>query len=127
MGQSYSDLVVWQKAMALVTEIYRLTAEFPARELYGLADQMRRAAVSVPSNIAEGQGRLSHKDFRLFLGHARGSLLELATQIQIAMNVQYLTRENGNRVLEQSTEVGRILNGLIAAMTAATTHDPKAA
>lgn len=127
MGQSYSDLVVWQKAMQLVTEIYRLTAEFPAKEIYGLANQMRRAAVSVPSNIAEGQGRLSHKDFRHFLGHSRGSLLELETQIRIAANLNYIPPEAAQQTLDQSAEIGRLLNGLIAAMSDAASEGPRAA
>jgi four helix bundle protein len=76
MGHSYRDLLVWQKAVAMVTEVYRATQKFPREEVFALTTQLRRAAVSVPSNIAEGQGRLSRKDFRHFLGQARGSLLE---------------------------------------------------
>ena len=75
--RSYRDLIAWQKSMALVTAVYTCTREFPKSELYGLAAQLRRAAVSVPSNIAEGQGRLSTGEFKQFLGYARGSLLEV--------------------------------------------------
>ena len=77
--RSYRDLVAWQKAMALVTNVYRYTEPFPKAEIYGLASQLRRAAVSIPSNIAEGQGRASTGEFKQFLGHARGSLLEVET------------------------------------------------
>jgi four helix bundle protein len=80
MGHSYRDLIAWQKSMDLVESTYRLTRTFPREEVYGLVSQMRCAAVSVPSNIAEGQGRMSCGEFRQFLGHARGSLLELETQ-----------------------------------------------
>jgi four helix bundle protein len=90
MGQTYRDLVVWQKAMELVTEIYKATERFPKEEIYGLTSQLRRAAISVPSNIAEGQGRLTKKEFHHFLGYARGSLLEMETQLLIAQNLGYL-------------------------------------
>jgi four helix bundle protein len=84
MGRSYRDLVVWQKSMQLVTDIYRITKAFPKEEIYGLTSQIRRAAVSIPSNIAEGQGRRTSSEFHQFLGHARGSIMELETQILIA-------------------------------------------
>ena len=79
--QSCRDLVVWQKSMRLVIEIYRATQSFPQSELYGLIAQLRRVAVSIPSNIAEGPARLSTGEFRQFLGHARGSLIEVETQL----------------------------------------------
>ncbi|MDI6853442.1 MAG: four helix bundle protein [Deltaproteobacteria bacterium] len=82
--KSYQDLVVWQKAMSLVTEIYRISQKFPKEEIFGLTSQIRRAAVSIPSNIAEGQGKSSTGEFKSFLGHAKGSLAELETQILIA-------------------------------------------
>src|SRR5258708_3508624 len=88
MGRSYKDLVAWQKSMDLVAATYRATV--PRDELFGLTSQLRRAAVSIPSNIAEGQGRLSEKEFRYFLGQARGSLMEVETQMQIAQNLGYL-------------------------------------
>lgn len=87
----YRDLVVWQKAMELVTELYRATANFPNHELYGLTDQIRRAAVSVPSNLAEGHGRMSRREVRQLIGQARGSLLEVETQLEIARNLGYLS------------------------------------
>jgi len=109
----YKDLVAWQKAMDLVTEIYRVTQKFPKHELFSLTSQLRRAAVSIPSNIAEGQGQLFKGDFKRFLGYARGSLSELETQIIISHNLDYLTEEEVTNLLDLATEVGRILNGLI--------------
>ena len=113
MGQSYKDLVVWQKAMDFTADVYLVTRTFPKEELYGLTSQLRRAAVSVPSNIAEGQGRLSPGEFRQFLGHARGSLLEIETQLELATRLHYLKSEDSGRLLRSSAEVGRILNGLL--------------
>jgi four helix bundle protein len=113
MGQSYRDLVVWNKAMELVMEIYRLTQAFPKEEIFGLMSQLRRSAVSIPSNIAEGQGRLSKGEFRVFLGNARGSLSELETQILIARKLDYLKETDAAGLMERASEVGRTLNGLI--------------
>ena len=112
MAHSYRDLVVWQKAMDVVEKVYRFTQDFPKEETYGLVAQMRRAAVSVPSNIAEGQGRMSRGEFRQFLGQARGSLLELETQVLIAERLGYLQATNARVILEQATEVKRMLHGL---------------
>jgi four helix bundle protein len=114
--RSYRDLVVWQKAMMLVSDVYRYTRSFPREEIYGLTSQIRRAAISVPSNIAEGQGRVSTGEFKQFLGHARGSLLELETQLQIACTLEYLSSEQCTLLLGECSEVGRILNGLMASI-----------
>ena len=116
MGRSYKDLVAWQKAMDLVTATYRASSRFPKDELFGLTSQLRRAAVSIPSNIAEGQGRLSEKEFRYFLGQARGSLMEVETQLQIAQNLGYLELADTEAILKNCGEVGRILNGLLASI-----------
>ena len=89
MVQSFRDLVVWQRAMQLTVAVYRLTQGFPREEVYGLTSQIRRSAVSVPSNIAEGQGRLGTGEFRQFLGVARGSNCELLTQLEIAQSLGY--------------------------------------
>ena len=89
MAQHFKDLVVWQKAMDLVTEIYKLTDSFPKREVYSLTDQIRRAAVSVPSNIAEGQAHYSRPEFRHYLRHSAGSLAELETQLLLAERLGY--------------------------------------
>ena len=115
MSQHYRDLLVWQKAIALVTDIYRLTQGFPREELYGLTSQIRRAAVSIPSNIAEGQGRLTRGEFRQFLGQARGSYAELETQLIIAKNLGYWSQA-GN-LAENLAEVGRLLNGLLTSLS----------
>ena len=114
--RSYRDLLAWQKSMELVTNIYRTTQQFPDCERYGLTAQLRRAAVSVPSNIAEGQGRLSSGEFKQFLGHARGSLLEVETQILIAQGLGYIRPVESDFLLHQAAEVGRIVNGLIMSL-----------
>ena len=114
MGRSYKDLVAWQRAMDLVTAVYQATANFPKDELFGLTAQLRRAAVSVPSNIAEGKGAFI-AEFKHFLGTARGSLMEVETQLQIALNLRYLSNETCSELL-QCSEVGRILNGLLASV-----------
>jgi four helix bundle protein len=105
--------VAWQKAMDLVTAIYQVTASFPREELYGLTSQLRRGAVSVPSNIAEGQGRRGAAEFRHLLRQASGSLMELETQMMIAERLKYVSPESANEVLDRAAEVGRVLNGLI--------------
>ena len=116
MGKSYRDLVVWQKAMDLVAEIYRITAHFPREEVYGLTSQLRRAAVSIPSNIAEGQGRHGTAEFRHFLRQSSGSLMELETQVLIAERLGYISTAETQPVLRDAAEVGKILNGLIASL-----------
>jgi four helix bundle protein len=116
MGLSYKDLIAWQKAMDLAEEVYKATRGFPRDELYGLTSQLRRAAISIPSNIAEGQGRLTPGEFRQFLGHARGSLLETETQILMANRLHYLSEEQIGHLLKLSAELGRVLNGLIASI-----------
>jgi four helix bundle protein len=111
--QSYRDLVVWKKSMTLVLDIYRSTQAFPKPETYGLVAQLRRAAVSIPSNIAEGQARLSTAEFKQSLGHARGSLMEVETQILISQELGYLEHDQSEKLLSSSAEVGKILNGLL--------------
>jgi len=114
--RSYRDLVVWRKSMALVTEIYRCTQAFPSSELYGLVSQLRRAAVSVPTNIAEEQARLSTGEFKQFLGHARGSLMEVETQLLVAEELRYLRSDQIDALLSRAGEVGRLLNGLLRSL-----------
>jgi four helix bundle protein len=113
MSGCYKDLRAWRKSLELALEIYRTTQQFPKCELYGLTSQMRRAAVSIPSNIAEGKGRSSDRDFVVFLCHARGSLLELETQALVAQRLGYLENEDANHIEKLSAETGKILNGLI--------------
>lgn len=111
--KSYRDLIVWQKAMELVKRIYHIVGSFPAHERYGLADQMRRSAVSIPSNIAEGQARQYTAEFRHFLYIALGSLAELETQTLIACDVAYLTVDDLKDVESLIGEIRRMLHGLI--------------
>jgi|SRR5208282_2750693 len=113
MQGTYEDLKVWRRAMDLVLEVYRSTSLFPKQEIYGLTSQMRRSAVSVPSNIAEGKGRFSRKELLQFLFHARGSLLELQTQITIGRELGFLAAEDGKKLADLASEVGRLLNGLV--------------
>ena len=113
MSHGYKDLIVWQKAVDLATFVYELTEPFPKHELYGLTSQMRRAAVSVASNIAEGQGRLTKGEFVQFLGHSRGSLFELETQLLIAVRLKYCSPQNQDRADERITEVRRMLVALV--------------
>jgi len=116
LGHSYKQLLVWQKSKALAVEVYRATESFPKREWYGLTAQLRRAAVSVSSNIAEGQGRLTKGEFRNFLGQARGSLLELETQLAIALDLGYLSKADHLLLEKQSDEVRRMLNALLESL-----------
>ncbi|MGA9979155.1 MAG: four helix bundle protein [Candidatus Sulfotelmatobacter sp.] len=116
MSASYRDLRVWQNVMELVICVYHETRCFPRDELYGLTSQMRRAAVSIPSNIAEGKGRSTDRDRSLFFFHARGLLLELETQILIAQRLKYLTPSSAEFLVKTSTELGRMLNALIQSM-----------
>jgi four helix bundle protein len=113
MAGHYKDLIAWQKAMDLVTALYDATEEFPKRETYSLTDQMRRAAISVPSNIAEGQAQYSNPQFRHFLRISRGSLAELEPQVLIAQRRNYLSESQAAQLLKRANEVGRILSGLI--------------
>lgn len=111
--KSYKDFKVWQKAMDLTVEIYKLVKLLPKEETYALSDQMRRAVVSIPSNIAEGQGRNSNKEFMNFAGIARGSLSELETQLQICVKLNYITEQRAENTLKLCNEVGKMLTNLI--------------
>jgi len=114
--KNYRDLIVWQKAMAMAKQTYALTQGLPKSEAYGLLSQIRRAAVSVPSNIAEGHGRFTDAQFRYFLGNARGSLSELQTQLELAGDLGYLDKRLVHEAMEQGVEVARLINGLVASM-----------
>jgi four helix bundle protein len=114
--RSYKDLVAWQKSMDLVTAVYRASQGFPKEEIFGLVSQVKRSAVSVPSNIAEGHARTSRKEFQYFLSNARGSLAELETQLTIAHQLAFIDETGINQLLDRLGEVGRILNGLLTAL-----------
>ena len=111
---SYEDLIVWQKSMDLLEEVYRLIKLLPREETYALADQMRRAATSIPSNIAEGHGRNSNKEFANFLNIARDSLSELRTQLRICHRLKYFSESDSEKALNLCEEVYKILNAFIS-------------
>ena len=110
---SYRDLIAWQKAMVLVRSVYVITTSWPADERFGLTSQVRRAAVSVPANIAEGSGRSGSREFRHGLSVAHGSLCELETQLLIGIDLGLCEPDQGDQVLAQAAEVGRIIRGLM--------------
>ena len=114
--RSYRDRIVWKKAIDLVAEIYRCTRSFPREETYGLVSQLRRAAVSVPSNVAEGHARVSTGEFRQFLGHALGSVVEIETQPVIAERLSYLPARSANDLFRRTDEIGKMLNSLLRSL-----------
>jgi four helix bundle protein len=116
MSYKYRELIAWQKAKKLAVEVCILVRRFPKDELYGLTSQLRRSAISVPSNIAEGQGRLSRGEFLQFLGHARGSLFEVQTQLEIALDLGYMAKEDFDRLEGLSNDVRALLNRLIESL-----------
>jgi four helix bundle protein len=113
MGDSFKDLIVRQRAIELSTAIYKLTASFPSSEQFGLTNQLRRASVSIASNIAEGYGRNTRSEYLQFLGHARGSNFEVATQLAIARNVGFGNEKKDKHADDLSDEVGRMLVALM--------------
>jgi four helix bundle protein len=112
--ESYRDLLVWQRSMAVVETVYRVTARFPQSEQFGLIAQMRRAAVSVPSNIAEGYGRRATGEYRHHLSMSRGSLLELETQLLISQRLKYLQSNDTEALLSELEQLGKMLRSLIS-------------
>ena len=116
MVNGYRDLVVWQQAMDLVVDAYRITRRFPPEEKYGLVQQLRRAAVSAPSNIAEGHGRDHLGDYLRQLSIANGSLMEVETQVLIAGRMGYVSKDDEGSVLARAATVGRLLAGLARAL-----------
>ena len=115
--KTYTELFVWQKSMEIVTVVYKETRNFPKEEIYGLTSQIRRCAVSIPSNIAEGFGRKSQQDFIRFLKISMGSLFELQTQLRIAKNLEYLEEGKFNAVFEETREIERMLSAFIQSIT----------
>jgi four helix bundle protein len=114
--RDYRDLVLWQRAMGLAAEVHRVTLKLPRHELFGLTSQIRRAAVSIPSNIAEGAGRRTTRDFLAFLHIARGSLSELETQLFLAQSIRYLSEADWAVARTGTIEVGRLLNAVISGL-----------
>jgi four helix bundle protein len=115
-NRNYADLIAWQKAMNLAESVYRVSKTLPRHERYGLMSQMRRAAVSIPSNIAEGEGRRTPGQFLHMLAVSYGSLRELETQAILAERLQLVTEDDGRQVIEECAEVGRLLNGLMKSL-----------
>jgi four helix bundle protein len=111
MSGTYKDLDAWRSAMALVLAVYRNTARFPREEMFGLTSQLRRAAVSVASNIAEGKGRFSDRELSQFLAVARGSVFEIETQVAISLELGFFNGAQSEELLKRCAEVGRLLNG----------------
>lgn len=109
----FRKILVWQKSISLVTKIYKSTRNFPKEEIFGLTSQIKRSSISIPSNIAEGSGRESNKDFLRFLYISLGSLFEMQTQLEIAKNIEYLIEEEFNNLYEDSREIERMLVSLI--------------
>ena len=115
---SYRELIVWQKAMDLAEEVYRIVKYFPKEEQYALSDQLRRAAVSVPSNIAEGYGRKAAKEYGRFLNIARGSNNEVETQLLLSVRLGYSTAEGIENAMQMCDEIGKMLNAITKKLTA---------
>ena len=115
-AKRHTDLIAWQKAMDLVEEVYRITRGFPKEEICGLAAQVRRAAVSVPSNIAEGHSRFGSREFLHHLSIASGSLSEVETQVEIALRLGYIDKSEAERCTVIARETGRIISGLMASL-----------
>ena len=110
--KSFRDLIGWQKSMDLAVQVYHATATFPREEVFGLTSQMRRAGVSTPSNIAEGQARNSTGEFKHFLGIALGSLAELETQVELSLRLQFLSKAQSEALTGSCLEIGKMINGL---------------
>jgi four helix bundle protein len=111
--RNFRELLVWQRSMQLTKEVYRRTAALPKSEIFGLQSQMRRAAVSIPSNIAEGHGRLSDQLLRVFLAQARGSLYELETQVQLCEDLDFIPLDQTQELRALCNEVARMINGFL--------------
>ena len=116
-NRGFKDLLAWQRSMQLVRSVYELTAQFPIAERFGLSGQMRRAAISVPSNIAEGYGRVTTGEFKQFLGHARGSCAEVETQLMIAKDLNFGSHETIDDAERLCFEASRLLTGLLRALS----------
>jgi four helix bundle protein len=111
---SYKDLIIWKRSMDLVEIVYKLTENFPSKENFGLISQMRRAAISIPANIAEGYGRQSTGSYSQFLSISRGSLFELETQIEISLRLKYLNESDSDKLLSEIVEISKMISSLIS-------------
>ena len=120
--KDFKDLIVWQKAMDLVVEVYNLVKKLPKEEQFALSDQMRRAVISIPSNIAEGRGRYSIKEYNHFLSVAKGSNAELETQLLLCVKINYLNNSDIERAFGLIKEVGKMLTSLQKSLTISNTQ-----
>ena len=125
MSGTYEDLHAWRLGMDLIVEVYQQSLAWPRDERFGLTSQIRRAAISIPSNIAEGKGRASDREFVKFLYYARGSLYEVQTQVKVARHLDYLTESAAQALEKRAAEVGTVLNGLIQAVIPNVDHTLK--
>lgn len=116
VGKDYRDIVAWQRAIDFAEHVYHFTSQWPREERYSLTDQLRRAAVAIAANIAEGQGRNSTKEFVHFLGIAHGSLREAETYLLLALRLKYYDEATYNKMMPEATEIGKPLRGLIRSM-----------
>jgi four helix bundle protein len=123
MSEQYIKLDVWQKSMDMVVSVYSMTKSFPKEELYSLTSQIRRAAISIPANIAEGRAKRSTRDYMRFINIACGSTAELETHIMIAEKLGYVSNENAKPLLEETARIGRMLNGLYSSLEVKTTSE----
>lgn len=114
--KTHENLSVWHKSIDFVTELYRITRNFPSSEKYSLVDQVRRSGVSIPSNIAEGAARCSQKEFKRFLYISLGSAAELQTQLTIARNLKFISEQEFQLLLKQSTDISKMVSGLIRSL-----------
>ncbi len=113
MIKTFRDLKIWQKSMELVTDIYRITSNFPDEEKYGLTSQLRRSSVSIPSNISEGFGRNSQGDFKRFVNISMGSLFELQTQIEVAKNLDFINKDIFEKIYDDTREIERMISSFL--------------
>jgi len=111
--KNFRDLEIWQRAMTLTDEVYKLSKAFPKEETFGLTAQLKRAAISIPSNIAEGRGRLSDRAFLIFVGHARGSLYEVETKLELAWRLGYINDEQAKKIATTCTGLSQKLNAFV--------------
>jgi four helix bundle protein len=112
----FRELIIWQKAMDMIVDIYKISAKFPSEERYGLTSQIRRAVISVPSNIAEGFGRKTTSDFIHFLHISRGSLYEFQTQLEVSLRLSFISKNEADELLVKAKEIEKMINSLILSL-----------
>jgi len=121
--QSYRDLDIWKRSRTMVTTIYRATSSFPKREMFGLTSQLRRAAISIPSNIAEGAARLYTREYIRFLSNALGSIAELETQLFVSVDLDYITEQRLQVIMQELDQIGRMIRRLVQRLEERLVHE----